>query len=473
MKSEATRVRYGVLALVSVLSMITYLDRACFGVAAPIIASELSLPSVADLKWVFTAFAIAYAVFEIPAGWLGDVWGPRSTLIRIVIWWSLFTALTGVVGLKYGSTIIGGLGTLIVLRLLFGAGEAGAYPNITRALHNWFPADRAATAQGWVWMSGRLAGGLTPLIWMLLVAGTSWTAPIVSWRGAFLMFGLVGVIWCVVFALFFRNHPRTHRLVNQAELQEIERNKETAEAELVIPWASFLRSTNLYLLCLMYFCMVYGWYFNITYLPSYLRNRYQLEPSSVVTAIYQGAPLWIGALSCLAGGLVVDWLMRRTGNRRKSRRILGVTAEGMCALCWLAATLAPNVHLFVAAVALAALCNDMTLASAWATCQDIGQRFTAVTSACMNTIGTVGAALSGWMTGSLIQYSLASRAAGLQLSLADLSASEKRDAELTGFQYSFLSYVGVYIVSMLCWRFIDADKPIVSEPKSSRSRVEP
>ena len=136
MNERATRVRYAVLAFVCALSMITYLDRVCFGQVAPILASELSLDSVADLKWAFTAFALAYAIFEIPSGWLGDIWGPRSTLLRIVVWWSACTALTGVVGLKFGSIMLGGLATLIVLRFLFGMGEAGAYPNITRALHN-------------------------------------------------------------------------------------------------------------------------------------------------------------------------------------------------------------------------------------------------------------------------------------------------------------------------------------------------
>jgi MFS family permease len=464
-------VRYGVLAFVCVLSMITYLDRVSFGVAAPILADELSLSSIADLKWAFTAFAIAYALFEIPTGWLGDVWGPRGTLIRIVVWWSLCTALTGVIGLKWGSVALGGLGTLIVLRFLFGAGEAGAYPNIARALHNWFPVHQAATAQGWVWMSGRLAGGLTPLIWMWLVLGTSWSAPIVSWRGAFLLFGLVGVAWCIGFAWFFRNQPRSHPHVNEAEWTEIEADRETGAAEVAVPWGRFIRSRNLLLLCLMYFCMVFGWYFNITYLPSYLHNRYQLDSNSVSTAIYQGAPLWIGAFSCLAGGILVDRLIRRSGNRRRSRRLVGMAGEGLCALCWLVAMFAPNVYVFVVAVSLAALSNDMTLASTWATCQDIGQRYTAITAACMNTIGSLGAAASGWITGTIIQGSLRSHATALQMSVADLPSVEKRAAELDGFQYCFISYFGVYLLAMLCWRFIDPDTPIVGEPVPIRSQA--
>lgn len=249
MSDQPTRVRYVVLGFVCALSMVTYLDRVCFGTVAPTIAAELGLSGVADLKWAFTAFAIAYAIFEIPTGWLGDVWGPRGTLVRIVLWWSAFTALTGVVGLKFGSTVVAGLGALVVLRFLFGAGEAGAFPNITRAVHNWFPADQAATAQGWIWMSGRLMGGLTPLVWTVLVAGTAATAPLVTWRGAFVLFGLIGVVWCVAFKLYFRDQPRDHPRVNDAERQLIERGRDTAAAEHgPLPVRSFLRSANLWLI---------------------------------------------------------------------------------------------------------------------------------------------------------------------------------------------------------------------------------
>jgi MFS family permease len=466
MNDRPTRVRYGVLAFVCALAMITYLDRVCFGTVAPTLAAELSLASVADLKWAFTAFAVAYALFEIPTGWLGDVWGPRGTLLRIVLWWSACTALTGVVGLKVGSYVVGGLGTLVLLRFLFGAGEAGAFPNITRAVHNWFPSEQAATAQGWIWMSGRLMGGFTPLIWTLLVAGTAWTMPLVTWRGAFVLFGFVGVAWCSVFAWFFRDYPREHSAVNAAERNEIEQGRDTAKpTHAGLPVSKFLGSANLWLICLMYFCMVYGWYFHVTYLPSYLQDRFQLDPRSMIGALYKGAPLWIGALSCLAGGMLVDWLIRRTGNRQRARQLLGMTAEGMCALGWVAAVFAPNVHLFVLAISLAALSNDMTLASAWATCQDIGGRYTAVTAASMNTVGAIGAAVVGWTTGTIIELSLAAQATRLQVTVEQMSAEEKHAAIMAGFNYNFMSYAAVYVIAALCWRFIDSERPIVAVPQ--------
>src|SRR5712692_2488448 len=165
---KSTGVRYGVLGFVCTLSMITYLDRVCMSNASPYVQKVLGLESEAGMKWIFWAFTISYALFEVPTGWLGDVFGPRRTIIRIVLWWSVFTVLTGLVGFSIlGITI--GFGALVTIRFLFGIGEAGAYPNLTRALHNWFPYGSRAFAQGAMWMSGRLIGGLTPLIWGLVV----------------------------------------------------------------------------------------------------------------------------------------------------------------------------------------------------------------------------------------------------------------------------------------------------------------
>lgn len=462
--AHETRVRYQVLAFACVLSMITYIDRVCFGAAAPKLAAELSLSGVADLKWAFSAFAIAYAACEIPSGWLGDSWGPRSTLIRIVLWWSLCTALTGMVGLRVGAVTLGGLGTLIVLRFLFGAGEAGAYPNITRALHNWFPLEEQSTAQGWIWMSGRLMGGLTPLMWTLLTVGTALTPPLMNWRWAFAFFGGLGVLWCVGFALVFRNRPAEHPAVNAAEAAHIAAGRSHADDEhshAHVPWGRFLTSGNLWLLCGMYFCMNYGWYFNVTYLPAYLRGRYDVPDASVLGSLYKGAPLWLGAIGCIAGGYGVDALIRRTGDRRRVRRFVAIAGLGLCALCWLLAPLAPDEHFFVLAISMAALCNDFTLASAWATCQDIGRRHAGVTSAWMNTVGVAGAAVAGWLTGTIVERSVQAAAVGLGTGVAALPAAARTAAELAGYERNFLSFAVLYALAAACWLFIDAGKPIV------------
>jgi MFS family permease len=454
-----SNVRYGVLGFACALSMITYLDRVCISLAVPDILKVLGLNSVADLKWALGGFTFAYAVFEVPTGWLGDVFGPRKTLIRIVLWWSFFTALTGLIGYEVGGGVLGGLGTLIVIRFLFGVGEAGAYPNITRALHNWFPLRDRGLAQGAVWMSGRLMGGLTPLVWFLLIVQMQ-----ISWRDAFWLFGAIGVGWCVLFALWFRNRPEEKPEVNEAERQLITAGRQDIEAgHAHVPWGKLLTNGNLWALCLMYACGAYGWYFNITYLPTFLEQQYGVEPQSSLGAIYKGGPLWLGAVACLAGGWMTDRFIRRTGNLKWGRRWFGVIGHSLCALCYLACLVAPSAFTFFLAISLAAFWNDMTMGSAWAVCQDIGKRYSAIVAGCMNTIGNLGGTLANLVTGFILQGYLNGYAAEHQVAAEKLTGAEKATAMLPGYHVNFVIFGLVYVVAVLLWLRIDATKPVMPE----------
>ncbi len=461
--TDPTRVRYSVLALACGLSMITYLDRACFGAAASSMAKDLGLDDGTQLKWAHTAFIIAYALFEVPAGWLGDRWGPRGTLLRIVAWWSLWTAITGLIGSTIGGQVIGGLSALIVVRFLFGAGEAGAYPNITRAIHNWFPPQHWEAAQGCVWMSARLAGGVTPLVWGILVAGTGSTPALVHWRVAFLLFGLTGVAWCVLFGSWFRNRPEEHPAVNAAELALIGPSVKTGAHSGGVPWKSLLTHPSVWVLCLMYSMINYGWIFNLTYLPEYMKNRFAIADDDLIGSIYKGAPLWVGAIGCILGGVLVSRLAQRVSHRHRARQIIGVSAMLLCSAAWWCAERATGAFAFCGFVSLAAMGVDLTLGSAWATCQDIGRRHAAVTAACMNMIGSGGAALASWLTGSIVEWSVAARAGELHVNVADLAATEKASAALAGFQTVFSTYSLVYVAAAVCWIFIRVDRPLVDE----------
>src|SRR5215468_9099559 len=191
-----SRVRYGVLGFAGSLAMITYLDRVCFGTVAPLIQVEFGL-SDTQKGMLFSAFALAYAAFEVPSGWLGDVFGPRTTLIRIVLWWYFFTALTGLVGM---------------------------------------PMSGAAFGEGAVWMAGRFMGGMTPLVWALLIEFVGF-----SWRSAFWTFGVIGVLWCVAFARWFRNRPEEKAEVGAAELELIRAGRTDREAgHANVPWMKLL-----------------------------------------------------------------------------------------------------------------------------------------------------------------------------------------------------------------------------------------
>jgi len=214
---KPTNVRYGVLGFACALSTITYLDRVCFGTVKPFIQSEFDLTKT-EVGMLFTAFALAYAAFEVPTGWLGDIFGPRVTLIRIVLWWSAFTALTGMIFPSPQYPVLA-FGALLTVRFLFGVGEAGAFPNISCAFARWFPLGERGRAQGAVWMAGRLGGGITPLVVLTLVYTTQHDDVVVKhWRHIFWIFGVLGVLWCVVFWFWFRDRPQEHPSVNAAEV---------------------------------------------------------------------------------------------------------------------------------------------------------------------------------------------------------------------------------------------------------------
>jgi ACS family glucarate transporter-like MFS transporter len=486
--ARPTRARLGVLGFACALAMITYLDRVCFGTVAPHIQKEFHLSDL-QLGMLFTAFALAYAAFEVPTGWLGDVFGPRKTLIRIVLWWSVFTALTGTI---YPTPLWPGLGFLLLLgvRFFFGIGEAGAFPNISCAFARWFPFGERGSAQGAVWMAGRLAGGLSHFAVLALVYTSIGLngEEVTHWRYIFWIFGAIGVVWCVVFWFWFRDRPEEHSWVNAAELAWIRRGTPTAPPPLSlesvrpaspvvstdivagekvfgtqtkpsmpesksaslervehslhdVPWRRLLTSLNLWTLCAMYSAASYGWYFNITYLPKYLGEQYGVTKESVGVlemSVLAGAPLLLGSLACLVGGLLTDWFIRMTGNRKWGRRLFGAVGHGVCALCYFLSLTASSPWVFVLFIALAAFWNDITMGAAWASCIDIGGKYAGIVSGCMNTVGNLGGALAGTITGLIL--------VGFGREL--------------GWTINFISFGLVYVMAMLLWLRFDATRPV-------------
>ena len=480
-----TRVRYGVLGFCSALAMIVYLDRACIGSAASSIVADLGLHD-ADMGPVYAAFALAYALFEVPNGWLGDVFGPRRVLIRISIWWSIFVALSGLVGFTAGPVVLGGFWMLVVVQFMAGAGEAGAFPNITRALHNWFPFQERGLTQGTVWMCGRMMGGLTPLVWLLvmeliarplpgekILSATNSILPGVHpWRIVFWTFGLIGVGWATSFAIWFRNRPEENPRVNAAELAWIRSGGAApVKSHSAIPWRRILSSGNFWTLCTMYGCQSYGWYFYITYLPKFrevVEQRYDLPGSTILGALSKGGPLWMGAIGCLVGGFLTDWYIRRTGNRLWGRRIFGVIGHTMTATCFIACfltcALGGNPVLIFVLISLAGFSTDLTMGSAWALCQDIGKGYSATVAGFMNMIGNAGGSLASLVSGLALKWTLAAHAA--RLGVLDprlLTEAQRNQGQWPGYQIIFLISAGMYVVGVFCWLRVDATRPLVAD----------
>jgi len=187
MHAAPTRTRYLTIAFAMLLAIITYIDRVCISQAAPLITQDLGLSKV-QMAWAFSVFGWAYALFEIPGGWLADRLGPRRVLMRIVIWWSFFTAATGWAW---------NLTSLLVTRTLFGMGEAGCFPNLTRIFTMWLPQHERERAQANLWLAARWGGAFTPLL-------VTYVLDFVTWRRAFELFGLLGVVWAIGFYRWFR-----------------------------------------------------------------------------------------------------------------------------------------------------------------------------------------------------------------------------------------------------------------------------
>src|SRR2546426_7731312 len=247
-----TQVRYWVIVFAVTLAIITYIDRVCISQAAPAITRDLGLSTV-QMGYAFSGFGWAYALFEIPGGFLGDWMGPRKVLMRIVLWWSFFTAATG-----WAWNFV----SLAVTRALFGAGEAGCFPNLTKAFSTWLPQNERVRAQGIMWMFARWGGAFTPPLVILVFS-------YVSWRGAFMLFGGLGVIWAIFFYIWFRDNPKDHKSVNAGELELLAENAKLAEGgHGNVPWGKLTKSRTVWLLWAQYFFLSYPWYFYITWLPT-------------------------------------------------------------------------------------------------------------------------------------------------------------------------------------------------------------
>jgi len=233
-----SRTRYWLVGFAIVLAIIQYIDRVCISQAMPEIARDLVL-SDKQKGYIFSAFGLAYALFEMPTGWLGDKLGARKVLVRVVLWWSFFTAATG---------WMWNFVSMWITRFLFGAGEAGCFPNLTKAFSAWLPRNERTRAQAMMWMGARWGGAITPL---LVVAVMSF----VPWRAAFMIFAGLGVIWTVVFYAWFRDNPRDHKGFNAAELELLKENEQNVTGHADVPWHELFTRPTSWLLWAQYFSL--------------------------------------------------------------------------------------------------------------------------------------------------------------------------------------------------------------------------
>jgi ACS family glucarate transporter-like MFS transporter len=373
--------RQRVLGFLFFLSIITYIDRVCIGVAGPRMQADLGI-SVTQWGWVIGAFTLSYMLFEIPSGALGDRIGPRKVLTRIVLWWSAFTTFTGFVSNFY---------VLLFTRFMFGAGEAGAYPNCSSSISRWFPTSERARAHSVVWMASRIGGAVSPLIVVPIQIAY-------GWRASFFVFGLVGAGWAAAWYWWYRDHPSQKEGVTKEEMREIGCG-DAPEAHQALPWGIALRDSNMWKIMLMYHTYCWGSYFYLGWLPTYLQKGRGLTEEEM--KIMAALPFVAGACGNLFGGWLSDRLVHRSG-LTWGRRSVGAAGLALSAIFMLLAALTPNKFMAVLYLTLGYGCMDCMLPVSWAVCLDVGRKYAGAVSGAMNMAGQIGSFASSVIFGYIV-----------------------------------------------------------------------
>ena len=398
-----THARYGALAFTLAMIAIAYLDRVCISTAAPSIQADLGL-SDREMSLVFSAFTLAYAIFEVPSGWLADRFGARIALSRIVLWWSAMTAATGAAS---------GFGSLAAVRFLFGIGEAGAFPASARIFARWMPVRLHGRLFGVLLAAAALGGAVTQPIVVALLGR-------LGWRGSFAVFGAVGLVWTAAFWRWFRDDPHEHTSVNPAELELLASGGALREPHGPVPWAALVRNRTVLGLCAMYVGAIYGWYFYLTWLPTYLLRARGFDLSQV--GWLAALPLVGIAVGVLAGGGLSDFLRPRLGARVGSC-LPGLVGLPLAAVAVAGAAVVESPVSSAVLLACAAGLAGAGIAPAWAICVEIGGTHSAVVGGAMNTFGNLGGALCPVVIGYLHEQFGSWTAGMLSISLLYLAAS--------------------------------------------------
>jgi MFS family permease len=379
-----------ILTMLVILGMVTFLDRINISVAGSSIMHDLQL-SPSQWGWVQSAFILSYGLLQIPMGALGDRFGHRKILSLIVLWWSLFTAFTG---------LAGGLASLLVIRFMFGIGEAGSSPCSTGVISRWFEKGEVGKAQGYVWAASRLGGALTPFVVIPVIL---W----VGWRAAFYLLGALGVVWAVVWYWYYRDRGemcevRGERCEVRGERSEVRGEKQGAETSLATHLSLFASNKQFWLLCGMYFFYAFGSWFFFSWFPTFMELGRGFEKSELTYAV--AVPFVMSMIGNIAGGHLTDRLSQKFGIK-VGRKALGSSSLAVSAICMFLAAFIPGKMAVFVFLSLCFGIFDLMLPSAWALCIDLGKQHAGTLSGAMNTAGNIGGFCCGILFGQLVEYS--------------------------------------------------------------------
>jgi MFS transporter, ACS family, glucarate transporter len=408
--------RHQVLLVLSVLSVITFLDRIAISTAGKRITDELELSDV-QWGWVLGIFTLSYGIFEIPTGLLGDRLGSKKILIRVVLWWSVFTVFTG---------FATGFGMLLIIRFLFGMGEAGAYPNTAIALSKWFPAYERGQAQAIIWTASRLGAGLSPIL----------VIPIqqkYGWQTSFYVLGVIGVLWVIFWYFWHQEEPENAKDIADKERDLILQTRQLSTHLAHIPLSKLLNNSNLWFLMAMYFCYASGAYFFQGWLPKYLQSGRGISENEL--KLVSSVPFLFAAAGCFFGGILSDFFVKKYG-KKWGRRLVPMIGLGLSGTFLIVSALTENNTTAIILLSIGMAFMDVTAPVSWAVAMDIGGNRSGSVSGAMNTAGLAGAYLSTVSFGYLA----------------------------TNFDYNFpVLLLGIIVlVGAVLWLKIDANKVLIT-----------
>ncbi len=355
------------LVLLAFLSIITYLDRNAISFAGIDITRELGLSEI-QFGWILAAFTISYGLFEIPTGLWGDRFGEKKTLARVVIWWSLFTSLTG---------LAGGFISLFAVRFLFGAGEAGAFPNMSIAVRKWFSVDEHGRAQAVILMASRIGGAITPFVVIPMQMNF-------GWRTTFYMLGVIGALWVLVWMIFYKS----------PEEAPLEKTKSSS-------WQKIALTTNFWFLMGVYYCYASGVFFFISWLPKYLHQGRGIPQEELTYST--SLPFILAAIGCLFGGSLSDFLVKKIGIIW-GRRIVLLVGLSLSGLAILVATFTDSLPVTIVMLALGLAFMDITAPVSWAVATGLGKEHSGAITGAMNTAGLLGGTVASLGIGYIVSW---------------------------------------------------------------------
>ena len=397
-----------ILTMLIILGVVTFLDRINISVAGSSIMKDLNL-TPEEWGWVQSAFILSYGLLQVPMGAFGDRHGHRKVLTLIVLWWSLFTALTGMAG---------GLASLLVIRFMFGVGEAGSSPCSTGVISRWFEKHEVGKAQGYVWAASRMGGALTPFVVIPVMA---W----LGWREAFYLLGGVGVIWAIIWYGFYRD--------KNVETAPLSKNEPAKKQH--INWGAILKNRQFWIICSMYFFYAFGSWFFFSWFPTFMELGRGFEKSELTYAV--AVPFVMSMIGNISGGYLTDKLTKKYG-LKIGRKALGSASLAISAVCMFLAAFIPGKMTVFIFLSLCFGIFDLMLPSAWALCIDLGKKNAGAISGAMNTFGNIGGFCCGILFGYLVQSS-------------------------NNYNLPLYMIAGMLIISAILFAFINPTKPIVEE----------